>query len=62
MFGALLEFLAQVARALIWLLLGYLLAVGSAFAIAHIIDSWNAPEHPYSGFSPDYHTAHLDTP
>lgn len=60
MFDALLEFLAQVARALIWLLLGYLLAVGSAYAIAHIIDNWDAPEHPYSGFSPDYHTAHLE--
>lgn len=60
MYQALIEFLAAVTRALIWLLLGYLLAVGSAFAIAHIIDNWDAPEHPYSGFSPDYHTAHLE--
>ena len=56
MFDALLEFLAQVARALIWILI----AVGSAYAIVHILDNWDAPEHPYSGFTPDYYTAHLD--
>lgn len=56
MFDNLFEFLAQVTRALIWLLA----AVASAFAIAHIIDNWDAPEHPYNGFTPDYYTAHLD--
>lgn len=60
MFDALLKFLAEVAYAIIWLLLGYLLAVGTAYAIAHIIDNWDAPEHPYSGYTPDYHTAHLE--
>lgn len=56
MFDDLFEFLAQVTRALIWLLA----AVASAFAIAHIVDNWDAPEHPYNGFTPDYYTAHLD--
>ena len=62
MFQYLFAVLAELLRALIYLFLGFLLALGFAFAIAHSIDSWNAPEHPYSGFSPDYHTAHLDTP
>lgn len=25
------------------------------FVIAHIIDTWNAPEHPHTGFHPDSH-------
>lgn len=53
MFDSLLEYLAQIVRALIWLALGYLLAVGSAFAIAHIIDNWDAPEYPHSGYGPN---------
>lgn len=52
--------LEELARAAIWLALGFLLALGMAFAIAHTIDTWDAPAHPYSGFSPDYHTAHME--
>lgn len=60
MLDNLLEFLAAIARALVWLVLGYLLALGSVYAICHIHDSWNEPMHDHSGFTPDYHTAHVD--
>lgn len=51
----------ELGRAAIWLALGYLLALGSALAIADIYDHWDDAEHPYSGGTPDYHAAHLDT-
>lgn len=51
--------LEELARAALWLTIGFLLALGFAFAIAHTIDTWSESEHEHSGFSPDYYTAHL---
>lgn len=56
----LLAILEELVRAAIWLALGYLLALGTALAIADIYDHWDTPEHPHSGFTPEYHTAHSD--
>lgn len=52
--------LEELARAAIWLILGFLLAIGAAYAIAHAIDTWHADESPYTGFTPEYYTAHVD--
>lgn len=52
--------LGELLRMILLLFLGLLLAVGLAFFAAHAIDNWDAPEHPHSGFSPEYHTAHLE--
>lgn len=60
MFDTILEILAEIARALIWITLGFLIALGTVYAIAHAMDNWDEPEHPYSGYTPDYHTAHLE--
>lgn len=52
--------LEELARCAIWLTLGFLLALCMAYAIADIIDNWDTPAHPLSGFTPEYSTAHID--
>lgn len=43
----------EIARAAIWLALGYLIALGTALAIADIFDHWDTPEYPHSGYGPN---------
>ena len=50
---------------LYWLVLGYLitaaaglLAILMGCIISHALE--NDEAHPYSGFTPEYHTAHID--
>lgn len=43
----------EIARAAIWLALGYLLALGTALAIADIYVHWDTPEYPHSGYGPN---------
>lgn len=32
---------------------GVFLLLSAPFIVAHVADTWNAPEHPHSGFCPD---------
>ena len=50
------EMLDDIFHALKWLVYGalaVLVAIGLAFAIAHTAETWDAPEYPYTGFTPD---------
>ena len=56
-----------ILRFLYWAALAYLvtaaaalLAIVAACVASHVVEHWNDEEHPYSGFTPDYHTAHID--
>lgn len=31
-------------------------ALASPFVVAHVMDNWNEPEYPHSGFTPEYPT------
>ena len=54
-------------RLLYWAALAYLvtaaavlLLIIAACVVSHVVEHWNDEPHPYSGFSPEYHTAHID--
>lgn len=40
-------------KILITLLAAPFAAVGLIFVVVHVVDSWDAPEYPHSGFCPD---------
>lgn len=49
MFDALIDLI----RFLLWLLFLMFCLMALPFVIAHVADTWNAPEYPHSGFSPE---------
>lgn len=53
-------FLEELGRAAIWLILGFLLALAYAYAIAVGFENRDNEEHHLSGFTPEYNTAHID--
>lgn len=40
-------------RVLFYIIFAIFCLLSIPFIIAHVIDSWDAPEYPYSGFCPD---------
>ncbi len=45
--------LIDLIRFLLWLLFLMFCLMALPFVIAHVADTWNAPDYPHSGFSPD---------
>lgn len=43
--------LIDLLRVLFYLLLFFCISL--PFVVAHVVEHWDAPEYPYSGFSPD---------
>lgn len=43
----------EIPEVLLALLLGALVLLGLALAVAHVAEGWDAPEYPHSGYSPD---------
>lgn len=52
----LLDVLEAAFKAILYTAGGALLALGLLFFAAHVYDTWDAPEYPYSGFCPDFPT------
>lgn len=40
-------------HALLMFFFGVFLLLSAPFIVAHVADTWNAPEYPHSGFHPD---------
>ena len=40
-------------HALLMFFFGVFLLLSAPFIVAHVADTWNAPEYPHSGFRPD---------
>lgn len=49
----LLDDFLDLLRALFYLLAGIFFLMALPFICCHVADTWNAPEYPYSGFTPD---------
>lgn len=45
--------LIDLIRVLLWLLFLMFCLMALPFVVAHMADTWNAPEYPHSGFCPD---------
>lgn len=45
-----------ILTALLWAIGIPFAVIGLAFAIAHVHDTWDAPEYPHSGYSPEMPT------
>jgi len=43
----------MIPEILLALLLGTLVLLGLALAVAHVVETWEVPEYPHSGFCPD---------
>ena len=56
----LLRFLYWAALAYLVTAAAVLLLIIAACVASHVVEHWNDEAHPYSGFTPDYHTAHID--
>lgn len=56
----LLRFLYWAALAYLVTAAAVLLVIIAAFVVSHVVEHWNDEALPYSGFSPEYHTAHID--
>lgn len=48
-----LDFLSFIFKGLFYTAAALFLLLGLPFVIAHVVDHWDAPEYPYSGFTPD---------
>ena len=51
--AAMLEDLCTALKTLAFIAFAIFCLLSIPFIIAHIIDSWDAPEYPHSGFTPD---------
>lgn len=49
-------------HALLMFFFGVFLLLSAPFIVAHVADTWNAPEYPHSGFFPDCPTAENSLP
>lgn len=48
--------MTSLEKIILFLLVSPFLALAAAFVVEDIIDRWDAPEYPYSGFCPDFPT------
>ncbi len=49
-------------HALLMFFFGVFLLLSAPFIVAHVADTWNAPEYPHSGFCPDSPAAENSLP
>lgn len=49
-------------HALLMFFFGVFLLLSAPFIVAHVADTWNAPEYPHSGFRPDSPAAENSLP